>query len=438
MRPRKLISVAALGLLALAGPPGGHARGQLRATTERLRVAPGVAPSGNYGLRMGAGFLYAAYWQKAKHGLATLRLDAWRLAGARTKQSIVLLRGRAPSGGLYGWVQLFGPRAGRLLVDASPMGKRVWVIGVEPLRVLGVVRSGAPVGHRWTLAGLAGGGQAARFYRCANAEPAWKGKGVPPPSWDPPYRCGPLVVRDVPLSGLGAPVREYRVSLHPEPFMYIPVFLRVGDGATLWSRSSAGSKATIDQYGLRSGAKLRSLSDPGRGTSLMAPVPGGALVYAAVKSVPSRKDWGTRLLLYPRAGRRPLMGPFIRGCNFEELRIGADGKFAYGICSGMKRHVFLAFDFYTVSKDVAAFFQIADMRIINVVRLNKRYDLEDAAVERQGDWLVEAIADNPGHIRILRVPLPREGGAKAAAGGPGIVEPAAAAPASRCFTAVGG
>ncbi len=151
MRSNRLTLVAALGLLGLAGPVGGHAAGPRRATRERIRIAPDLVPGGNYSLRMDAGVLYVAHWAKAGDGRMTLRLDTWRLnpKPAELSAGLVLLTRRVPSHGLYSWALLYGPQAGRLLLDASPTVNRVWVVGLNPLRVENTLPTGLPENNPW-------------------------------------------------------------------------------------------------------------------------------------------------------------------------------------------------------------------------------------------------------------------------------------------------
>ncbi len=410
----RLILVAALGLLVLAGPAGGHAAGPRRATRERIRIAPGLVPGADYSLRMDAGVLYVAYWAKAADGKMTLRLDTWRLnpRPAELSAGLVLLTRRVPSHGLYSWALLYGPQAGRLLLDATPTVNRVWVIGLDPLRLETVLRAGLPVDNPLTLLGFAKGGGVARFYRCTNPAPEWKGKGVPPPSWDPPYHCGPRVLRDVPLAP-GPKPKQWSVDLHLPPSALPNPLL--GPGGELWFSQygpmgpEPGAKAgpIFVEYDADTGKRLRTVADPSSVAPAPQPLAGGAMLDAAALGLPGRRRWGSRLVLYRPGDARALRGAFFAGCNFTNFAVSADGQYAAGLCSALTRHMFLGIDFYGVSKSIAVFFHVPDLKVINVARLNKGFDGADAAVERRGVWLLEAIADNPGHIRILRVPLPQ-------------------------------
>ena len=168
------------------------------------------------------------------------------------------------------------------------------------------------------------------------------------------------------------------------------------------------------EYDADTGRRLRTEADPSSVMPAPRPLAGGMILDAV--RLPGRRGWGSRLVLHPRGDGQPLWGPSFAGCNFNYFDVSADGQYAAGLCSAVTRHMFFGIDFYGVSKSIAVFFHVPDLKVINVVRLNKGFDGAEAAVERQSDWLVEAIAGNPDHIRILRVPLPRAAGVKVPTG----------------------
>jgi hypothetical protein len=431
MRQSRLILVAALGLLALAGPAVGHAVTPKHIRSLRVSVEAGGAVRGGYSIRLHRGKLFAAYWRRwGGRGRMAPWLSAWDLRGGRAKRSIRLAVALLPVNGIAASAELNGPQAGRLLFDASPTVNRVWVIGLAPLRVEKILPTGLPENNPWALIGFARGGSVARYTRCTNAPPqpeVWTGKGPmppppppPPPQFaPPPYTCGPVVLRDVPLAP-GLKPRQWSLDLHLPPSELggpIP-----GPGGGLWFSQygpmgpEPGAKVgpIFVEYDADTGRRLRTVADPSSVTPAPQPLAGGAMLDAAAVGLPGRRGWGSRLVLYPPGDVRPRRGAFFEGCNFTNFDVSADGQYAAGLCSALTRHMFFGIDFYGVSKSIAVFFQVPDLKVINVVRLNKGFDGADAAVERQGDWLVEAIADNPGHIRILRVPLPQAAGGKVA------------------------
>lgn len=434
MRPSRLILVVAFGLLALDAPTVGHAVTPKQVRGLRINVEGGRAVRGGHSIRLYRGTLFAAYWRRwGGRGRMALWLSAWDLRGGRARRSIRVAVAPLPVNGIAASAELHGPRAGRLLLDASPTVNRVWVIGLDPLRVEKTLPAGLPEKNPWVLLGFARGGNVARYTRCTNAPPqpeVWTGKGPlppppppPPPQFaPPPYTCGPVVLRDVPL-GAGAKARQWGLDPHlPSYELGGPI---PGPRGGLWynllgpAEPGTGAKARriFVEYDAETGKRLRTVADPNSVLSAPLPLAGGATLDAV--SLPGRRDrWGSRLVLYPRGDGQPLWGPSFAGCDFDYFDVSADGQYAAGLCSAVTRHMFFGIDFYGVSKSIAVFFHVPDLKVINVVRLNKGFDGAEAAVGRQGDWLVEAIADNPNHIRILRVPLPRAAGGKAAAGKP--------------------
>ncbi len=280
------------------------------------------------------------------------------------------------------------------------------------------------------LIGFARGGSVARYTRCTNAPPqpeVWTGKGPmppppppPPPQFaPPPYTCGPVVLRDVPLAPRSK-ARQWSLDLHLPSYEFggpMP-----GPEGGLWFNlrgpmgPEPGAKVgpIFVEYDADTGRRLRTEADPSSVMPAPRPLAGGMILDAV--RLPGRRGWGSRLVLHPRGDGQPLWGPSFAGCDFNYFDVSADGQYAAGLCSAVTRHMFFGIDFYGVSKSIAVFFHVPDLKVINVVRLNKGFDGAEAAVERQSDWLVEAIADNPDHIRILRVPLPRAAGVKVPTG----------------------
>lgn len=417
--------VAALGLLALAGPPACHASKPRRIRSLRVSLEPGRAAGCLFQVRLYRGTLIAAYWRRSGGRQIALWLSTWDLNGNRARRSIRLSAAPRPANGGFARADLHGPQAGRLLVDASPTVNRVWVIGLDPLRVEKTLPAGLPESNPWTLLGFARGGSVARYTRCTNAPPqpeVWTGKGPMPPSppppppqfAPPPYTCGPVVLRDVPLER-GSEARQWSLALHlPAYELGAPPI--PGPRGGLWfnllgpAGAEPGEKVgpIFVEYDANTGKRLRAVPDPKSVLSAPQPLADGTLLGAV--GLPGH--WGSRLALYPPGNGRPLLGAYFPGRNFDYFEISVNGQYAAGPCSASQRHMFFGIDFYTVSKFIAVFFHVPDLKVINVVRLNKGFAGADVAVERQGDSLLEAIADNPHHIRILRVPLPMAAGGK--------------------------
>ncbi|MGH9533341.1 MAG: hypothetical protein ACRD2E_00620 [Terriglobales bacterium] len=322
-----------------------------------------------------------------------------------------------PPNGIFTIVRMLGPTVDRLLV-ASSTADGIWMIDARSLATEKAIHTDTSAAKPWKLGGFSDGGAALRFYRCGNPRPPippWHRGEItlppaPPGKAPPPYRCGSLVVMDVP-SARGPPPRQRTLRLNIQPFAGPPVF---GPGR-VWINEQEPNPANpvravpvLNEYDSLNGKKLRTILDPGfEGVSTMVPLAEGGLLYAAVKSVPSRKDWGSLLLRYPPTGDKPLRGTFIRGCTFDSIRLSPDGRYAAGVCTGTRLKT--SFDYYYIyiSKAVAVFFRVTDLKIVNVVQLNKRFDGAGAAIEDKRGFLTEAIADHADYIRILRMHAPR-------------------------------
>jgi hypothetical protein len=298
MRSSGFTVIAALGLLALAGPAGGHAQAPKDIRSLRISVEGGRAVRGGYSIRLYRGTLFAAYWRRwGGRGRMALWLSAWNLRGGRARRSIRVAVALLPVNGIAASAELHGPQAGRLLLDATPTVNRVWVIGLDPLHLETVLRAGLPVDNPLTLLGFAKGGAVARFYRCTNPAPEWKGKGVPPPSWDPPYHCGPRVLRDVPLVP-GSKARQWSVDLQLPPSALPNPLL--GPGGELWFSQygpmgpEPGTKAgpIFVEYDANTGKRLRTVADPSSVTPAPQPLAGGAMLDAAAVGLPGRCGTG--------------------------------------------------------------------------------------------------------------------------------------------------